>query len=449
MRRTPDGPPGWPLLGSLPAFSRNPVRFWMELAARYGPVARYRMGSEHHFLISDPDGIAHIFRQDTVRYYRGKYHDYLKPAFGEGLSTANGERWRRQRHFLQPVFAKHHVGRWLDIVISAAERRFARWSLHETHEVDIAREMAGLIQEINAQILFGRAIPYRSNDHLLAAVDCLNDSLLRQIKRAMFLGGVLNRLPLADVRRFRQAISLLHRTVDDLIALSDRQESGESLCAYFSQTAPRTGADRAELHLRDQMITLFLAGHETTAVAVAWTLYLLTEHPHWTDCLYQEASTVLADRAPTAADLDRLTQTRRVIYESLRLRPPIYGTGRRAASDDTILDCRIPAGSAVVISPYVMHHHPGYWGDPERFRPERFAQDRESERPPFSFLPFGGGPHVCIGRNLAMMELLALVALVVRAFRITAPPGRRVSPRPWLTLRPHPGVPLILRRRSR
>jgi len=433
------GPRGWPLIGSLPAFARDPLAFWTRLAASYGGVARYRIGAEQHFLISDPQSIAHVFRHDTTRYYRGKYHDLLKPAFGEGLLTANGEPWRQQRR----------IAGWLDIVADATEARMAAWRDRDrSAPLDLAREMAGLVQEINAKILFGRALSYQAHPGLLEAVGTVNDSLLRQVKRAMVLGGALNRLPLPDARRFRQAVALLHRTVGDLIAHARAGDGRDedTLYAALADAAERAESP-GEFRLRDQLVTLFLAGHETTAVALAWTFYFLTEHPEWGDRLYDEIVSVLGDRAPAMADLERLPLTRRAIDESLRLRPPVYGIGRRARVEDDIGGHRIPAGSPVIVSPHVMHHHPAYWDRPERFDPDRFAPERASARPAFSYFPFGGGPHLCVGRHLARLELLAVVALVVRAFRLTAPPGRRVARQPRITLRPHPGVPARLARR--
>ncbi|MBL8252771.1 MAG: cytochrome P450, partial [Candidatus Competibacter sp.] len=303
-------------------------------------------------------------------------------------------------------------------------------------------------QEINAKILFGRTLPYRAHPALLDAVNNVNDSLLRQVKRAMVLGGLPNRLPLPDARRFRRAVVLLHRTVDNLIGHAHVQEKSEDTL-YASLIAAVAHRDRSpgDFHLRDQLITLFLAGHETTAVALAWTFYYLTEYPEWSDRLYNEIVEVLGDRAPTMADLDRLILTRRVVDESLRLRPPIYGIGRRARVEDEVGGYRIPAESPVIVSPYVMHHHPAYWNCPDRFDPDRFIPERATARPPSTYFPFGGGPHVCIGRHLATMELLAIVMLVVRAFRLTAPPARRVGLQPRITLRPQPGIPVRLARR--
>ncbi|MBL8258866.1 MAG: cytochrome P450 [Candidatus Competibacteraceae bacterium] len=443
----PPGPRGWPLIGSLPAFSRDPIGFWMRLALRHGGVAKYRMGPERHFLISDPVLIGQVLHHDVVRYYRGKYHELLKPAFGEGLLTANGDEWRRQRQFLQPAFSKQRIASWLDIVVEGTEARMAAWSARpRSSPIGMAGEMAGLIQDINAKILFGRNLPYRANAAMLEAVNAINDSLLRQVKRAMIGDGWLNRLPLADVRRFRGAVSLLHQTVDHLIEHQRAQEeNGGGLCALLTRAAIEASPEA--LHPRDQLITLFLSGHETTAVALAWIFYFLTEHPDWAERLSDEAVTVLADRPPAVEDLPRLSQTRRAVDESLRLRPPVYGIGRRARIEHTLGTWRIPAESPVLISPYVMHHHPDYWENPDRFDPDRFVPEQARSRPSFSYFPFGGGPHTCLGRHLAMMELLTIVALVARAFRLSAPKGRRVALQPWLTLRPKPEVLVSVARR--
>ncbi|MBK8168646.1 MAG: cytochrome P450 [bacterium] len=442
------GPRGWPWIGSLPAFVRDPLRFWTRLANGYGGVARYRIGAEQHFLISDPQGIAHIFRHDTVRYYRGKYHDLLKPAFGEGLLTSNDEPWRQQRRLIQPLLTKQRVSNWLDIVVSATAATIEAWGdRRDEAPVDFFEGMARLVQEINAKVLFGRALPYQAQPALLSSVSAINGSLLRQVKRAMIWDGMLNRLPLPDVRRFRAAANTLHRTVDRLTAESRPQVDDDSLYGGLTRAANETGSPPETFKIRDQLITLFLAGHETTAVALAWIFYFLTEHSPWSERLHGEISTVLGDRTPTLADLNRLVLTRQVIDESLRLRPPVYAIGRRARVDDEVCGCRIPAESPVVVSPYVMHHHPAYWHEPERFEPERFEPDRVATRPAFCYFPFGGGPHVCVGQHLGMMELLAVVAMVVRDFRLTAPPGRRVALQPWITLRPKPDVRLFLARR--
>ncbi|MCB1778098.1 MAG: cytochrome P450, partial [Candidatus Competibacteraceae bacterium] len=400
-----------------------------------------RIVKEKHFLISDPKSIAHIFRHDTARYYRGKYHELLKPVFGDGLLTANGESWRQPRRLIESHFSRQYTANWLDIIINTTEARIAAWRKEVSpFSLDMTQAMSGLIQEINTKILFGRTLSYRAHPVLLNAVNIINSTLLRQVKQAMLLDGLLNRLPLPSTRRFRKAVARLHQTVDDLITHTHAHAGDDE--ALYVVLCRATEQSACPFQLRDQLITLFLAGHETTAVALAWIFYYLTKHPEWLDLLYNEIVDVLGDRSPTIMDLERLDHTRRVVDESLRLRPPIYGIGRRARVEDTVGGYRIPVESPVVVSPYVMHHHPAYWDCPDRFDPNRFLPERAAARPPFTYFPFGGGPHVCIGRHLAIKELLAIVALVVRAFRMMPPLGRRVVPQPAITLRPHPGMPV-------
>ena len=435
MTHSAPGPLGWPLIGSLPAFARNPLAFWVHLASTYGGIAQYRIGTEQHFLISDPKSIAHFFRYDTVRYYRGKYHALLKPVFGDGLLTANGTSWQQPRRLLEPYFSRQHTAaHWLDIIINTTEAQIGAWRKKTgLFSLDMTQAMSGLIQEINTKILFGRTLSYRAHPVLLDAVNTINSMLLRQVKQAMLCDGLLNRLSLPGTRQFRKAVALLHQTVDDLIAHAPAHTGdSEALYAALCRAAEQSAGT---FQLRDQLVTLFLAGHETTAVALAWIFYYLSEHPEWADRLYEEVS---GNDTLTPTDIERLPLTRQVINESLRLRPPVYGIGRRARIEDEIGGYHIPAESPVAVSPYVMHHHPAYWQHPTIFDPDHFSPEQAATRPPFTFFPFGGGPHTCIGRHLAMMELITIVVLITRAFRMTAPPRRQVVPRAAITLRPHP-----------
>lgn len=443
MRLAP-GPKGWPLIGCLSEFAQDPLQFWLGLTQRFGLVAQYPIGHKRHYLISDPTAIAHVFRYDTDRYYRGKYHDFLKPAFGEGLLTTNDGQWRQQRHWVKPFFRRQPVRDWLDIIIDSTCTHIQTWRQQDSSfYFDIAPAFAALIQEINAKILFGRYMDYQAHSPLLAAVNGINDSLLRQVKRAMILGGLLNHLPFEDVRRFRQSINCLHETIDQLVARYKTSEDPQALYTYLRQTAATSGLNDKTV-LRDQAITLFLAGHETTAIALGWMVYYLSDYPEWQERLHGEITTLIGDNPPTATDDHPFPLMQSVISEVLRLRPPIYGIGRRARVEDEINGYTIPANSPVIISPYVVHHHPDFWAAPDQFNPERFLERKAEEQIPFTYFPFGGGPHLCIGRHLAMLELTTVMVLVLQAFRLITPPGRQVSMQPWITLRPKPGIPIRL-----
>ena len=438
------GPRGWPLLGSLPDLARDPPGFWIDLATRYGSVATFRSGVETCHLVSDPTLVGHIFQHDTHRYYKGKHTQRLASVLGEGLALLNGEPWRQRRQLLQPAFDRRPVLRWLDIVTAAWESQIPIWdeAAVRGRPVEMVTDMLCLTQAIIVRILFGRSIQYRVTAPILDAVDTLNRRLLRHLLREMVLGGRLNRWPLPSTRRFQTALATLHATLDGLIEHQGESERDEEALVAFLENArdERTGARLAPAQIRDELINFFLAGQETTAVALAWVIHHLTTQPEWADRVATEADQVLGGRFPTTDDLSRLALTHRVIDESLRLTPPAYGIGRRTSTDEELGGWRIPAESIVIVSPYVMHRHPDYWDTPTRFDPDRFSPSRRPSRPRYTYFPFGGGPRRCLGRHLAMMEMLAIVALLARRYRLHGVPGPRVVARGGLTLRPHPGV---------
>lgn len=439
------GPRGWPLLGSLPDLARDAPGFWMDLATRYGTVAAFRSGVETCHLVSDPALVGSIFEHDTQRYYKGQHTQRLASVLGEGLALLNGPPWQQRRRLLQPAFGRHPVSRWLDIVTAVWESQVPVWdeAAARGRPVEMVSDMLRLTQAIIVRILFGRSIRYQVTAPILGAVDTLNRNLLRHLLREMVLGGRLNRWPLPSTRRFQTALATLHATLDGLIARWDAGDGDEeALVAFLSDARDEeTGARLTPAQLHGELINLFLAGQETTAVALAWIVHHLTTQPEWADRVASEADQVLSGRYPTVGDLSRLALARRVINESLRLTPPVYGIGRRTAIEVELGGWRLPAESVVIVSPYVMHRHPDYWDAPARFDPDRFSPgQRQPHRLRHTYFPFGGGPRRCLGRHLALMELLAIVAQLARRYRFHRVPGPQVVPRSGLTLRPHPGV---------
>jgi cytochrome P450 len=306
--------------------------------------------------------------------------------------------------------------------------------------------MTRLTQAIITKILFGRAVEHPVTASLLNAITILNSNLLPMMFREMLWGGLLNRLPLPSIRRGRRAATALHETVDSLIR-NRRRDADALLTLLEGAYDENTQARLTDQQIHDQLTTFFLAGHETTACALAWTFYFLTEHPAWAERLQTEATRVIQSNSLTPEELDQLILTRQVIEEAMRLMPPVPSIGRRPDRDTEIGGWPIPAGSIVFMSPYVMHRHPRYWEVPERFDPDRFAPQRSQGRPRYAYFPFSGGPRTCIGAHLAMMEMLTIVALVVRHFRLGRVPGRRVVPQTLITLRPRFGVPVTISRR--
>lgn len=441
----PPGPRGWPLVGSLPALAQDLLGFWTGLAERHGDIARYRAGAEQVYLVSDPDAIARVFQHDNALYTKGKYHRLMRSAIGDGLLVATGERWQTQRRRLQPVFAKNRVATWFDIVTDCTQTLLDGWerSAGDGRPVDIAAAMMELVQTMIVKMLFGRGVDYRVSEAIVDAVEVVNDHLLHQVLRETVPGGVLNRLPLPSNRRYRRAVAALRGAIEQLIAAPATRHAGPADDDAVIRALRRERMD--DTLLRDELITLFLAGHETTACVLAWAFYYLTEHPAVAERVAAEVASVSPGAPPDVSQLPALPLTRQVVDEAMRLMPPVYGTGRTVTRDHELGGYHARAGTLVIVSQYVMHRHPAHWDAPNAFDPGRWAGGCPRHR--YAYFPFGGGPRTCVGLHLAMLEMLTVVAMVLQRFRLTAAPGRRVKPRPMITLRPTPGVPVTLLRR--
>lgn len=449
MPARPPGPRGLPLLGSLPAVARDAPGFWTGLAARYGGVVRYRTGTQPVWLVSDADCIARLYQQDNDVYLKGRYHQLMRSAIGDGLLISNGELWQCQRQRLQPAFAKNRVATWSDIITGCTDALLDDWeaAAADGRPVDIAAAMMQLVQQMIVQMLFGRRIDYRASAAIVDAVDVINDQLLQQVLRETVAGGVLNRLPLPGNRRYRRATATLRATIEQLIAAQAAGDAGEDdpLLGQLRRAPDDTGTTMNDQLLRDELITLFLAGHETTACALGWAFYYLTEQPDVAERVAAEAGAADGEASSVTRQLAALPFTRQVVDETMRLMPPVYGIGRSLAREHDIGGYRAPADALVLVSPYVLHRHPAHWAQPSRFDPDRW--DSTERRHRYAYFPFGGGPRTCIGLHLAMLEMVTVVARVLRRYRLSAVPGREVRERPLITLRPFPGVPVTLARR--
>ncbi|MFO1351550.1 MAG: cytochrome P450 [Gammaproteobacteria bacterium] len=428
--------------------------FFTAVAAQYGEVARFKAGPQVNYLISHPDPIARVYQQDTERYYKGEFYQLLQSAMGNGLLLSNGELWQRQRQLMRGCFLKHHVATWLDIVTATTATMLKDWETRARQGValDVATEMAHLIQRIMVKILFGRALEHRISVQWTDAVTTIGGHLLQLILRKPVLGGVLNRLPLPSNRRYRDAVQVVNATLAQLIAEQKRHgdPDDDAIIGVLQRARDDvTPGGMSDQQLRDELVTLFLAGHDTTARALSWAFYFLSQHPEVAQQIHDEATQVLVDGTVTAADqVGRLHYTEQAVNEALRLLPPVYMVSRTPKEDDHFGPYRIAKESLVVISPYVMHRHPAYWESPERFDPTRFCPARAQGRPHYTFFPFGGGKRICLGTHLAMLEMTVIVAMVLNRFQLALVPGQRVVVQPLLTLRPRHGVKIALTPRS-
>lgn len=440
--RVPPGPHRAAAMKMLAVMNRDRLGMLTSAAARYGDAVRIPVGHKTLYLFNHPEYAKHVLADNSANYHKGIGLVHARRALGDGLLTSEGALWREQRRVIQPAFQSRRITRQAGMVAQEAAgfaERLARRA--GDGPVDIVAELTDLTLGV-----LGRSLL----DADLSPFDFLGESFAAVQDQAMFelttLNAVPTWVPLPGRARFRGARARLQQVVDHLVAQRGDRTAGRDdvLSRLIVSTGRETDRRVAAQRLRDEMVTLLLAGHETTASTLGWTLYLIDRHPGVWERLHAEAVDVLGDRLPEQGDLHRLRYTTMVLEESMRLYPPVWLLPRRALAPDTIGEFRVPARADVLVSPYTLHRHPGFWPRPERFDPERFDPSRTADRPRYAYLPFGAGPRFCVGSNLALMEAVFVVAALCRRLRLTRPQGYRVVPEPMLSLRIRGGLPLTV-----
>lgn len=434
----PPGPRGHFLLGNLSDMKNHPLEFMTRCARTYGDVVYLKVAGIPVYLINHPDLIEHVLVTDNRNFIKPKLLRAAGEVLGNGLLTSEGDFWLRQRRLMQPAFHRDRIVAYGDAMTERTSRMLDRWSDGATY--DIHREMMRLTLAIVADTLFGVDVEHRAPE----VGEALEVALERFVDR-MGLMRMLDRLPLPRNIRFRRA----QRRLDEIIfgIIHERRGAGEDsgdLISMLLRAQDDDGAGMTDQQLRDEAITLFLAGHETTAIALSWTFHLLAGHPEVEDRLVDELRRVLGGRPPSAADLPDLRYTDMVMRESMRLHPPAWRVGREAVSGCRIGEYDVPAGAQVVMSQWVVHRDPRFWDDPEAFRPGRWEEERIASLPKFAYFPFGGGARRCIGDAFATMEAVLLLAGVMQRAHLAAAPGPAIGYWPSITLRPTPGIPMTV-----
>jgi cytochrome P450 len=444
----PSAPGGDLLLGSARDFQRDALEF-MQRLAQMGDVVRYRFVVWPSCFLNHPDHIKHVLQENNRNYNKEILsNQILKTVLGTGLLTNDGESWLHRRRLIQPAFHRQRIAAFSTLMTASTREMLQRWDACPDTDapVDLAAEMMGLTLRIVGLALFGTEIS-GAVDTVGRSFTTVNNFLTRAMYQPyiMFPG-----MPARGKRRFREASRDLDQVVYQIIAQRRRAEGEhEDLLAMLMHMRDAdTGESMDDHQLHDEVITLLLAGHETTAIALTWTWYLLAGHPDVEHRLHAELDSVLGGRLPTSDDLAYLTYTRMVIDEAIRLYPPAWSILRRAISDDEIGPYHIPAGTSIFISPYAVHRHPAFWDQPEVFDPDRFSPERSAGRPHFAYIPFGGGPRQCIGNTFALAEAQLILATVAQRYRLRTLPGQSVKPNPLITLRPQGGLPVLLERVS-
>jgi cytochrome P450 len=438
---TPPIARGLPLIGHLPRFYADTNRFLLRLARAQGDVASFRLGRDEAFLLSHPDHVQQVLVDDADAFRKGRLMQRARRLLGNGLLTSEGVLHHRQRRRLQPAFCRQQITKYGESVPRFAARLADRWAHGEVLNVSAA--MDELAMAIVVQTLLGADI---EREAAPLAAD------LRRLARwlpllAAPMAQRLERAGLPPFRRAGKAADRIDTAVRGYIANAAPSEGRDLLSLLLR--AGRDGVPMAPKLARDEAMTLFLAGHDTTAAALTWTWYLLATHPDVDRRLRRELDAVLGDRDPFPDDCPGLAYTGGVLEESLRLYPPVGRIGRRPIGDYRIGGRLIPAGAAVFLSPFVTQRDPRWWPDPERFDPDRWTDEARSRRLRYASFPFGAGPRSCIGGHMARMIGILVIATIARRWRMVSLPGAPAPRiRSILTLKPKDPLHMLLQRRE-
>lgn len=439
-------------LGVLIEMGKNTIGAFGAVAYRERYVYS-RSWLQDFLLVSDPDGIKHVLLDNSANYRKGKqFQKLIGPALGNGLVNAEDASWRFQRRVAAPMFQARNIAGFAPAMAAATHDMLARWSgLPDGAEIDASEEMTRITYDIISRTMFSNDV--RMDYHAMSQALAL---YLDTIGRVDVAGSILP-LWVPTPNRIRGAAPLrfLKAQIGDLVARRRaqlvRDPAGlpdDLLTLLLTTRDPEGGALFGDNEVFDNVMTFIFAGHETTANALAWTLYLLSQFPEWEEKVAGEARAVLEGRMAGTADLPALVSARMVIDESLRLYPPAPLMGREAIGPDTVGGIHIDAGTFVTISPWLIHRHRTLWRDPDYFDPERFAPGRKEAIPRFAYIPFGAGPRICIGMGFAIQEAMIILSGIVQRFHLALMPGHPVEPQARITLRPRYGMRMRLSRRA-
>jgi len=411
-------------------------------------VTSRRVGLQQFVLLNQPDYIQHVLVRHPENYPKGRLNRrVLGPVLGDGLLTSEGETWRRRRRTLAPAFHQRRLAALAPAMVAEVERQRIRWEQLSTTGApcDMMQEMMALTMRIAARTLFSFDVGEEA-DRLGRFITTLIDGFGRPSVPDLL--GLPEWLPLRRSAEARRALQELDSTIYRVIAERRAGTRRDDLLDMLLEARDEeTGAALDDRELRDEVATLFVAGYETTSLALTWTWYLLALHPQAEARLHQELSTVLAGRPARLEDLDRLSYTRMVFEEAMRLFPPAFSFNRVALREDQIGPHRIPKGALVYLSPWVTHRNPNLWPQPTRFEPARFLPEAVRERHKYAYFPFGGGPRVCIGNSFAMNEGRLALATLAQGFAPRMVPDHPVVPQGRVTLRPQHGMMMTLESR--
>jgi cytochrome P450 len=440
----PPGPKGRFLLGSLVEVARDWLGFYKQCAEEYGDVVRVRLAHVPVYLVVHPRDIETVLITNAANFTKSADYRALARVLGNGLLTSEGEFWKRQRGLIQPAFHRQNILAYAQVMTEAAHRMLVSWKNEE--ERNIHDDLMRVTLEIVGQCLYGAEVSGAA-EQVGHAMEIVMGRFVTNASAAMLFPFDI---PVFFARSEQRAIRELDKIISGIIReRRSSEQPQEDLLEMLLGARDADGNPMSDTQLRDEVMTLFLAGHETTAIALSWACYLIAQNPHVEAALAEELQEVLSGRVPTPEDLPRLRYTEMVLKESMRLYPAVWGIGRKALADCELGGYRVPAGSNIFILQWRTQRDARFFPDPERFEPDRWRDDpvRSGKIPRFAYFPFGGGPRVCVGASFAMMEASLLLAMIQQRFHLELVRKHPVQPFASVTLRPKYGIRVITKRR--
>jgi cytochrome P450 len=434
---------GYPLIGGAVDLLRDGPGFLTRVAREHpGEIVGFRLGLLTVYLVTNPDHVQHVLHDEQRAFGKGGWWKATEPLFGNGLVTSEGSTWLRQRRLMQPLFNAGHLAKLAGLMVGAVDREVTLLAARGPGAVDMGRAMNTMTQRVLLETMLGPGLDRGQTDRLGDDIRVAFEG----VNLRMYLSFLSERLPSPDERRFRAALAAIDEAI--LCLVRARREGGaerdDLMSTLLSARDADTGNGMDDRQLRDELVTMFAAGHDTLASTMTWLWYLLDQNPEVERRLRAEVAAILGDRRPTFDDLAHLGYTKRVVQEVMRLYPPVWMFPRQAAQETTIAGHRLRAGATLLLSPFASHRDPAYWPDPEAFDPDRFTAERSAGRPRYAYYPFGGGPRQCIGVHFAMMEAQLITARMIQRLRPRLVPGQRVVPGSLGVLKPRREMKMTL-----
>ena len=435
------------MFGSSHQYARDPFRFVTGLEQAYGGVSRFDMGPLDTYVVTDPTAIERILVSEAERFGKPAFQDdALGDLLGDGLLLSEGDTWRQQRTLAQPAFDMARLSGMADRIVDHTESRLADWA--DGDRLDVEQEMTTVTIDVILDLMMGVELSRNRLEHVREQLEPLGMRFEPDPVRFALPEWV----PMPGDAEFDAAVAELEGVIDDIVAQrrgdvgsDDDPDAPMDFLSVLMRA--RSNGEQTDEQLRDEMMTMLLAGHDTTALTLTYTWFLLSEHPEVERRLHEEVDAVVDDGRPTMADVRELEYTEWVIKEAMRLYPPVYTIFREPREPVEVGGYTIPEGAAIMLPQWAVHRSDDHWEDPETFDPERWRPERAKERPRFAYFPFGGGPRHCIGKHLAMLEARSIVATTASRFRLTYEGDTPLELLPTLTAHPRNGMPMRVERR--